>query len=102
MPVYPFQSHTLKYPADKTQNPQLIMLSGYPSSGKTTRATQLSTFLTSKIASLPASDPRAARLKIHVVNDPSLGISKDVYKRTFAPSVYSTCSQQLTDTAEPS
>ncbi|KAI9893943.1 MAG: hypothetical protein M1814_005496 [Vezdaea aestivalis] len=47
----------------------LIILTGYPSSGKTHRATQLSTWLTSRISTLaPASS-----LTVHTVTSTSLG-----------------------------
>jgi len=52
----------------------LIMLSGLPSSGKTTRALQLQKALEEKIAS---SD---RKFKIHIVNDDSLGINREVYR----------------------
>jgi protein KTI12 len=56
---------------------QLVLISGYPSSGKTTRARQLLSFFESKIAS--STDPRVSRLKVHLVNDQSLGVSRTVY-----------------------
>ncbi|KAI9767805.1 MAG: hypothetical protein M1840_005486 [Geoglossum simile] len=62
---------------------ELIILSGYPSSGKTHRARQLLDFFDSKIAlnsSLPSPDPRIARLKTHHVFDQPLGISREVYR----------------------
>ncbi|KAH0565061.1 hypothetical protein GP486_001543 [Trichoglossum hirsutum] len=61
----------------------LILLSGYPSSGKTHRARQLLDFFHAKIASnssLPSPDPRVSRLKAHHIFDQSLGISRDVYR----------------------
>ncbi|KAK6507276.1 hypothetical protein TWF481_005724 [Arthrobotrys musiformis] len=58
----------------------LIMMSGFPASGKTTRANQIRDLFNSKIAELSSTDPRIARLKVHVVNDEGLGISKEVYR----------------------
>ncbi|KAI9866076.1 MAG: hypothetical protein M1813_001637 [Trichoglossum hirsutum] len=61
----------------------LILLSGYPSSGKTHRARQLLDFFHDRIASnssLPSPDPRVTRLKAHHISDQSLGISREVYR----------------------
>ncbi|KAI9835034.1 MAG: hypothetical protein M1819_002586 [Sarea resinae] len=61
----------------------LVLLSGYPSSGKTYRSHQLLDFFNQKIAlnaSLPHPDSRIARLKVHHINDQSLGLSRDVYR----------------------
>ncbi|WPH04732.1 Hypothetical protein R9X50_00762700 [Acrodontium crateriforme] len=55
----------------------LILLSGYPSSGKTQRTTQLITYLESKIAHSP--DPKISRLKIHHLTDQNLGLARTVY-----------------------
>ncbi|KAI9685802.1 MAG: hypothetical protein M1820_010732 [Bogoriella megaspora] len=55
----------------------LILLSGFPSSGKTYRANQLQSAFGAKIST--SSDPRISRLKVHVVNDESLGLSRDAY-----------------------
>ncbi|KAF2686674.1 chromatin associated protein KTI12 [Lentithecium fluviatile CBS 122367] len=58
----------------------LVLISGYPSSGKTTRANQLREFFESKIASASdAPDTRVARLRVHLINDQSLGLSRSVY-----------------------
>lgn len=51
---------------------------GYPSAGKTTRALQLKEHFEAKIASSTA-DARVARLKVHLINDQSLGVSRNVY-----------------------
>ncbi|KAF2470096.1 chromatin associated protein KTI12 [Lindgomyces ingoldianus] len=56
----------------------LVLVSGYPSSGKTTRAIQLKAFFESKIANSP-TDARVARLKVHHINDQTLGLSRHVY-----------------------
>lgn len=55
-----------------------MLITGYPSSGKTTRANQLRTFFESKIAS-DTADARVARLKVHLINDQTLGVSRSVY-----------------------
>lgn len=56
----------------------LVLVSGFPSAGKTTRALQLRQFFESKIAEGPA-DARIARLKVHLVNDQTLGVPRSVY-----------------------
>ncbi|KAI9847333.1 MAG: hypothetical protein M1838_000942 [Thelocarpon superellum] len=54
----------------------LLLLSGYPSSGKTYRATQLQDFFTTKIA----KDPHVAHLTVHLLSDRSLGLSREIYR----------------------
>lgn len=61
-----------------TDNAQLVLISGYPSAGKTTRALQLKEFFASKIAG-SAADARAGKLRVHLINDQSLGLSRLVY-----------------------
>ena len=57
---------------------QLILLSGYPCSGKTYRTAQLSSnFQTRILSAAPGS--RASRLSVVVVSDHSLGISRGSY-----------------------
>ncbi|KAF2867619.1 chromatin associated protein KTI12 [Massariosphaeria phaeospora] len=56
----------------------LVLISGYPSSGKTTRALQLKAFFDDKIAS-PAADARVRRLRVHHVSDQTLGVARAVY-----------------------
>lgn len=55
----------------------LILISGYPSSGKTYRSEQLISFFQKKISS--ATDARTSRLKVVHINDQSLGLSRNVY-----------------------
>ncbi|KAF9692828.1 hypothetical protein EKO04_009265 [Ascochyta lentis] len=58
----------------------LVLISGYPSAGKTTRALQLQAYCESKIAGASAEvDARASRLKVHLINDQTLGVSRSVY-----------------------
>ncbi|EUC32101.1 hypothetical protein COCVIDRAFT_28164 [Bipolaris victoriae FI3] len=57
----------------------LILISGFPSAGKTTRARQLEQFFESKIASAPP-DARTSRLKVHLINDQTLGVPRSVYR----------------------
>jgi tRNA uridine 5-carbamoylmethylation protein Kti12 len=59
----------------------LILISGLPSSGKSTRVKALQQQLISKIASLPASEP-GTNLKVIVHSDESLGISKEEYRES--------------------
>ncbi|KAF2122865.1 chromatin associated protein KTI12 [Lophiotrema nucula] len=55
----------------------LVLISGFPSSGKTTRANQLQDYFESKIA--VAEDSRVSRLKVHHINHQTLGLSRTVY-----------------------
>jgi protein KTI12 len=57
---------------------KLVLISGYPSAGKTTRAGQLKEYFESTIASASA-DSRVSRLKVHLINDQTLGVSRNVY-----------------------
>lgn len=59
----------------------LVIFSGLPSSGKTTRAKALQTQLLQKIESLPPNAP-GANLKVILHNDESLGISKEEYRES--------------------
>ncbi|KAI9823761.1 MAG: hypothetical protein M1832_002318 [Thelocarpon impressellum] len=52
----------------------LILLTGYPSSGKTHRAAQLHDFFRSKIATAAGDDPGTSRLTTALVSDESLGL----------------------------
>ncbi|KAF3909717.1 hypothetical protein AA313_de0209088 [Arthrobotrys entomopaga] len=56
------------------------MISGFPASGKTTRANQIRDFFNTKISELSDTDVRVARLKVHVVSDDSLGLTREVYR----------------------
>lgn len=75
----PLLHHTIRdIPIPVTdQTPQLILISGYPSSGKTHRSLQLHTYLTQKISTSP--DPRIQRLQLHHITDDTLGLTRDVY-----------------------
>lgn len=52
----------------------LIVLTGYPSSGKSKRATEIAEYLRNRLQAENRS------MKIHVVNDESLNVSKSAYK----------------------
>ncbi|KAL9043162.1 MAG: hypothetical protein Q9214_003584 [Letrouitia sp. 1 TL-2023] len=56
----------------------LIIISGYPSSGKTYRSQQLVESLSSKIAE--SQNPRHKTLNVVHINDQTLGLSRDVYR----------------------
>ncbi|KAL9599593.1 MAG: hypothetical protein Q9219_003749 [cf. Caloplaca sp. 3 TL-2023] len=56
----------------------LIIISGYPSSGKTYRSNQLVDYFTSRIRA--ANEPRIRQLNVVLINDQTLGISRDVYR----------------------
>ncbi|KAI9799729.1 MAG: hypothetical protein M1833_003848 [Piccolia ochrophora] len=53
----------------------LILITGYPTSGKSHRASQLSTYFTSRIATTPS----LSRLKVHHVSPHSLSLPRTVY-----------------------
>jgi protein KTI12 len=53
-------------------------VSGYPSAGKTTRARELQDALEARIAS-ESTDRRVSKLKVHLINDQTLGVSRSVY-----------------------
>ncbi|KAK3051557.1 kti12, chromatin associated [Extremus antarcticus] len=55
----------------------LILISGYPSSGKTYRSQQILDFFTRKISE--SEEPEVKRLKVHHFDDQGLGLSRDVY-----------------------
>ncbi|KAF1836285.1 chromatin associated protein KTI12 [Decorospora gaudefroyi] len=56
----------------------LVLISGFPSAGKTTRALQLKEYFEAKIAGA-AADARVSRLKVHLINDQTLGVPRTVY-----------------------
>lgn len=53
-------------------------MTGYPTSGKTYRATQLQEYLITRIAELPPAHPAASQ-RVHLVSDHTLGIDRSVY-----------------------
>lgn len=55
----------------------MLTVCGYPSSGKTTRAKELVSFFSAKIAS--SDVPAIARLKVVLINDESLNLAKSAY-----------------------
>lgn len=64
---------------------QLILISGYPSSGKTHRSKQLVDFFTSKIQQQQSCSSSAERrLSVIHINDQSLGVHRDVYREAQA------------------
>lgn len=54
----------------------LVTFTGFPASGKTTRARELEGFLQAKLAAAP---PALARLKVIVVSDEGLELSREAY-----------------------
>jgi protein KTI12 len=56
---------------------QLLIISGFPCSGKTHRSRQLVKYFTDRIAA--SSDPKVTRLQIHHINDEGLGLKPNVY-----------------------
>ncbi|KAL8657171.1 MAG: hypothetical protein Q9226_002179 [Calogaya cf. arnoldii] len=56
----------------------LILVSGYPSSGKTFRSNQLLEFFNSKINA--ATEPHIRRLSVTHINDQTLNLNRDVYR----------------------
>ena len=57
---------------------QLILISGYPSSGKTYRSNQLVEYFQSNIQA--SSDARISRLTVCHIDGQSLGLNRDVYR----------------------
>ncbi|KAF2725773.1 chromatin associated protein KTI12, partial [Polychaeton citri CBS 116435] len=55
----------------------LILISGFPSSGKTYRSEQIIKFFEKQVSE--SSDPRVKKIKIHHIHDQNLGLSRDVY-----------------------
>lgn len=51
----------------------LIIITGFPSSGKTQRANEIKEFLTKRL------EQENKSFRIHVINDESLHIAKDAY-----------------------
>lgn len=60
------------------QPSQLIILTGYPTSGKTHRAHQLQSYLTTRISSLPTNHPSSS-FRVHLISDHTLSIPRKVY-----------------------
>ncbi|KAL8995148.1 MAG: hypothetical protein Q9169_005057 [Polycauliona sp. 2 TL-2023] len=56
----------------------LILVSGYPSSGKTYRSHQLVEFFNTKIKA--ATEPHIRRLSVTHINDQTLGLNREVYR----------------------
>ncbi|KAA8575302.1 hypothetical protein MFRU_002g01710 [Monilinia fructicola] len=56
----------------------LIILTGYPTSGKTYRANQLREYFLTKISSLPSTSPSSS-LRVHLISDHTLAIPREVY-----------------------
>ncbi|QSZ29359.1 hypothetical protein DSL72_003873 [Monilinia vaccinii-corymbosi] len=56
----------------------LIILTGYPTSGKTYRANQLREYFLAKISSLPSTSPSSS-LRVHLISDHTLAIPREVY-----------------------
>ncbi|KAL8779134.1 MAG: hypothetical protein Q9203_001174 [Teloschistes exilis] len=56
----------------------LILVSGYPSSGKTYRSNQLVEHFQTKIQA--SSEAHISRLSVVLINDQTLGLSRDVYR----------------------
>ncbi|KAH8653514.1 chromatin associated protein KTI12 [Xylariales sp. PMI_506] len=61
----------------------LIILAGFPTSGKTTRAKQLHEYLTERIKTASADGPPKYRL--HLISDQTLSISRSVYDLSSLP-----------------
>jgi len=58
--------------------PQLILLTGYPSSGKTHRAHQILTYLQSRISD--STIPPVSRLQVTHINDQTLDTPRSAYR----------------------
>ena len=62
--------------ADRIKGMALVTITGYPSSGKSRRAQQLKEYLESKLAD---SEYRGPTLKVVVLSDDGLNLSRSVY-----------------------
>ncbi|KAJ2859839.1 kti12, chromatin associated [Coemansia aciculifera] len=62
----------------------LIMMTGYPSSGKSTRALELKQLFETKLAE-PAQQHR--RLTVQIIDDASLGVTHDAYSKPSAEKI---------------
>ncbi|CAJ2506063.1 Uu.00g001930.m01.CDS01 [Anthostomella pinea] len=62
----------------------LIIVTGFPTSGKTTRAKQLHTYLTERIQTAPPSGS-APKYRLHLISDQTLSISRSVYDLSALP-----------------
>ncbi|KAK4456028.1 chromatin associated protein KTI12 [Podospora aff. communis PSN243] len=60
----------------------LIIVTGLPTSGKSTRAAQLHAFLAERIAALP---PTSQPYRLHLISDTTQGISRAVYDLSTLP-----------------
>ncbi|KAH8596927.1 RNA polymerase II Elongator complex associated protein-like protein Kti12 [Bisporella sp. PMI_857] len=56
----------------------LIIITGYPTSGKSHRAAQLHAYLQDRISSLPNTHPSSS-LRVHLISDHTLSIPRTVY-----------------------
>lgn len=56
----------------------LIIVTGYPTSGKTHRAQQLQTYFLDRISSLPPTSSSSS-LRVHLISDHTLSIARSVY-----------------------
>ncbi|KAI8957122.1 chromatin associated protein KTI12 [Daldinia sp. FL1419] len=61
----------------------LIIVTGLPTSGKTTRAKQLHKYLSERIGD--QSSPAAAKYRLHLISDQTLSISRSVYDLSATP-----------------
>lgn len=75
--------------ADILRPTQLITLSGFPTSGKSTRAAQLHAYLAERIAASSAASPEAKKkstpYRLHLISDQSLSIPRTVYDLSALP-----------------
>ena len=80
MPVshYPF----FPSPARPLTLSQLIIITGLPTSGKSTRAAQLHAYLAERIAALP---PTQQPYRLHLISDTTQGLSRAVYDLSTLP-----------------
>lgn len=69
--------------AKQDANPQLIIVTGLPTSGKSTRAAQLAAHLQSRIDAAPPGPQSAYR--VHLISDDGLSIPRSVYDLSRVP-----------------
>ncbi|KAK0646680.1 chromatin associated protein KTI12 [Cercophora newfieldiana] len=63
----------------------LIIITGLPTSGKSTRAAQLHAYLAERIAALPQAPTSSPPYRLHLISDITQGISRAVYDLSTLP-----------------
>ena len=67
----------------------LVTVSGYPCSGKSRRVEQLRNYLESRISDPSSESNNLPPLKVVVISDDSLGLTRDAYNGSFTQLIQS-------------